>query len=287
MKPAPFEYFAPKTVAEIVDLMEEYGFEARPLAGGQSLVPLINMRMAQPAVIIDLNHCADLIYLQEEPDALVLGAMTRQRELEILPVVQKYCPLITKVMPYMGHATIRNRGTVGGNLSHSDPSAELPGVALATDAEFLVEGPKGCRTVSAANFFLGELTTTLEPDEILREIRFPKVGRNTTATFAEIGSHFGGLAIVSVACQIRRDTAGRCQKVRLTATGVGDRPTRLFSAESILIGEVLNDCAVVAASEASTKDVDPSSDLHASAHWRRRAVVAMLRQVLNEAAMEL
>lgn len=287
MKPAPFEYFVPETAAEAVALMGEHGIDARPLAGGQSLVPLINMRMAQPAVLIDLNRCSELAYLREEDDFLVCGPMIRQRELELSPVVQAHCPLISKAVPHMGHATIRNRGTAGGSLSHSDPSAELPGVATALDAEMIAEGPNGRRTIPAADFFFAELTTALEPDEILREVRFPKSGERSAAAFAEVGNHFGGLAIVGVAAQVERDTAGRCAKAALAATGAGERPTRLSSAEAILSGESLDDQVIAAASEAAVGDVEPLEDLHASAHWRRRAVVAMAARALREITVEV
>lgn len=284
MKPAPFEYFTPETAEEVVALMAEHGIDARPLAGGQSLVPLINMRMARPAVLIDLNRCAELTYLREEDGVLACGPMTRQRELELSPAVHQHCPLIARAMPHMGHATIRNRGTAGGSLSHADPSAELPGVAMAMDAELIAEGPNGRRSIPVAEFFFAELTTALEPDEILREIRIPKANASTVAAFAEVGSHFGGLAIVGVAAQVELDAEGRCTTVALAATGAGERPTRLTSAEAMLFGEVLEERTIMEAAEAAAGDVDPLEDLHASAHWRRRAGVAMAAQALRQIA---
>ena len=284
MKPAPFEYFAPETAEEALALLAEYGMDARPLAGGQSLVPLINMRMAQPAVLVDLNHCRELAYLREEEKMLVSGPMTRQRELEISNTVRAHCPLIAEAVPHMGHATIRNRGTVGGSLSHADPSAELPGVAVALDAEMVADGPNGRRAVPATEFFLADLTTALEPDEVLREIRFPKAPSGSRAAFAEIGNHFGGLALVGVAARVDLDSAGRCAAVALAATGAGERPARLSSAETVLMGEVLGEQVIAEASEAAAIDVDPLADLHATAHWRRRAVVAMTARALREIA---
>lgn len=286
MKPAPFEYFAPETAEEALALMAEHGVEARPLAGGQSLVPLINMRMAQPSVLIDLNRCPELAYLREEDGMLVSGPMTRQRELELSETVRAACPLIAKAMPHMGHATIRNRGTAGGSLSHADPSAELPGVALALGAEMIAGGPNGRRTVPATEFFFAELTTALEPDEMLCEIRFPEAPGGSRAAFAEIGSHFGGLALVGVAAQIDLDSAGRCTKAALAATGAGERPTRLSSTEAVLTGEVLEKQSIAEAAEAAAGDVEPLEDLHATAHWRRRAAVAMAARALHEIADE-
>ena len=286
MKPAPFEYFAPETAEEAVALMAEHGVEARPLAGGQSLVPLINMRMAQPSVLIDLNRCPELAYLREEDGMLVSGPMTRQRELELSETVRAACPLIAKAMPHMGHATIRNRGTAGGSLSHADPSAELPGVALALGAEMIAGGPNGRRTVPATEFFFAELTTALEPDEMLCEIRFPEAPAGSRAAFAEVGSHFGGLALVGVAAQIDLDSAGRCTKAALAATGAGERPTRLSSTEAVLTGEVLEKQSIAEAAEAAAGDVEPLEDLHATAHWRRRAAVAMAARALHEIADE-
>ena len=212
--------------------------------------------------------------------------MTRQRELELSPTVRQHCPLITKAMPHMGHATIRNRGTAGGSLSHADPSAELPGVAVALDAELIAEGPNGRRAVPATEFFFAELTTALEPDEMLREIRFPKAPQSARAAFAEVGSHFGGLAIVGVAALVDCDAAGRCTTAALAATGAGERPTRLSSAEAILSSASLEDRVITAAAEVAAVDVDPSEDLHASAHWRRRAVVAMVATALREIAAQ-
>ena len=210
--------------------------------------------------------------------------MTRQRELEISNTVRAHCPLIAEAVPHMGHATIRNRGTVGGSLSHADPSAELPGVAVALDAEMVADGPNGRRAVPATEFFLAELTTALEPDEVLREIRFPKAPSGSRAAFAEVGSHFGGLALVGVAARVDLDSAGRCAAVALAATGAGERPARLFSAETVLMGEVLGEQVIAEASEAAAIDVDPLADLHATAHWRRRAVVAMTARALREIA---
>lgn len=286
MKPAPFEYFAPETAEEALALMAEHGVEARPLAGGQSLVPLINMRMAQPSVLIDLNRCPELAYLREEDGMLVSGPMTRQRELELSETVRAACPLIAKAMPHMGHATIRNRGTAGGSLSHADPSAELPGVALALGAEMIAGGPNGRRTVPATEFFFAELTTALKPDEMLCEIRFPEAPAGSRAAFAEVGSHFGGLALVGVAAQIDLDSAGRCTKAALAATGAGERPTRLSSTEAVLTGEVLEKQSIAEAAEAAAGDVEPLEDLHATAHWRRRAAVAMAARALHEIADE-
>ena len=212
--------------------------------------------------------------------------MTRQRELELSETVRAACPLIAKAMPYMGHATIRNRGTAGGSLSHADPSAELPGVALALGAEMIAGGPNGRRTVPATEFFFAELTTALEPDEMLCEIRFPEAPAGSRAAFAEVGSHFGGLALVGVAAQIDLDSAGRCTKAALAATGAGERPTRLSSTEAVLTGEVLEKQSIAEAAEAAAGDVEPLEDLHATAHWRRRAAVAMAARVLHEIADE-
>jgi len=284
VKPAPFDYYAPETPEEALALLAEHGSDARPLAGGQSLVPLINMRMAQPAVLIDLNRCAGLDGLDDTGDALVFGPMVRQRALETSPLVRAACPLATQAMPHMGHATVRNRGTIGGSLSHADPSAELPGIAMALDAEMIADGPNGQRSIAARDFFIAALATALEPDEMLREIRLPKAPAGAHAAFAEIGNHVGGLAIVGVAAQVEMDPAGACKTAVLAAIGAGDRPLRLSSAEAALASEVLTDASIEAAAEAATGDVDPFDDLHATAHWRRRAIVAMVAQALGEIA---
>jgi carbon-monoxide dehydrogenase medium subunit len=283
VKPAPFDYHAPETVAEVLDLLAGAGGDARLLAGGQSLVPLINMRMASPAVLIDLNRCAGLDGLAREGDAIVFGPMVRQRAAETAPQVATACPLLARAVAHMGHATVRNRGTVGGSLAHADPAAELPGVAVALGATLVAEGPGGRRSIAADDFFLAELSTALAPDEMLAEIRFPAAPPGSRAAFAEVGNHLGGLALVGVAGQATLDGDGRIATVVLAATGAGERPIRLRGAEATLVGEIPA-AAAAAAADAAAGEIAPYDDVHASAHWRRRAVAAMVNAVLEDIA---
>lgn len=173
MRPIPFTYLVPRSVEEVIAQLASYGGDARLLAGGQSLIPLLNFRVSRPAALVDLGRCPELAYLQREGDWLVSGPMTRQATAEHSALVQENCPLLVKALRYLGPPTIRNRGTIGGTLAHADRVAELSGVALALGAEFVAQGPSGRRVISAENFFVGDLTNALNPDEMLREIRFP------------------------------------------------------------------------------------------------------------------
>src|SRR5881628_249850 len=201
MKPAAFDYFTPVTVDEAVALLAEHGGEAKPLAGGQSLIPAMNFRLARPAALVDLNRIPELSYVRAEPDggALVIGAMTRQRALERSDVVRRAAPLMAEAMPYVAHPQIRNRGTVGGSVAHADPAAELPAVTLALEARFRARSRSGERTIPAAEFFKGLLETALEPDELLVEIAIPHSPARSGYAFAEVARRHGDYALVGVA----------------------------------------------------------------------------------------
>lgn len=282
MKPAKFTYYAPETVAEIIALLGRYGDDARPLAGGQSLVPLMNMRVARPAVLVDLNRCKALDAVSDDDGTLVLGPMVRQSGGERSELVRRLCPLLAQTLHFTGPRAVRNRATIGGSLAHADPVAELPGAALALDATFVIEGANGRRTLKPDAFFVGQLTTAIEPGEFLREIRIPKAAANTVSAFIESGARQEGVAIGGVAAQIT--LAGEvCQDIRLAAIGVGSGPVRLTATERTLLGRKLSEALITEAAKAAEDDVDPTTDLHATAHYRKRLTVALAERAIKQA----
>ena len=284
MKPAKFKYVVPDTVEEALAVLAEHGDDARPLAGGQSLVPLMNMRIARPAVLVDLNRVTGLDAVTADSGALVLGPMVRQAAAERNQLIAEHCPLLTQTLRYVGPPATKNRGTVGGSLAHADPVAELPGTALALGAELIVESKAGLRSVTPEDFYIAELTTAIEPGEMLREIRIPKMESGTKTAFVESGNRQEGLAITGVACLLRLDDAGNCAAISLVAIGVGSGPTKLVSTERMLIGEPLVEKIIEEAAESASQDIDPRDDIHASAHYRSRLAVALVKRAIDHAA---
>jgi len=289
MKPAPFEYHVPKSLDEALSLLSQHGFDAKVLAGGQSLVPTMNFRLAQPSVLIDLNRIAELFYLQPQNGSLSaqagglrIGAMTRQREVERSPLVAKLAPLITETMPNIAHPQIRNRGTVGGSLAHADPSAELPAVMVALDAKFLLRKSNCERLISARDFFVDLFTTALEPDELLTEIQVPALPANTGWAFKEIARRHGDYALVGVAALVTVDDKNQCEQARLVFLSVGNGPVVAEQATQALIGQTPSTKLFQEAAQlASEKDINPTTDIHASAAYRRH-----LARVLTEHALQ-
>lgn len=282
MRPAKFAYLAPVSAVEALDALERYADEARLLAGGQSLVPMMNLRVARPAFIIDLNRCADLFYLREQDGSLVIGAMVRQGAAERDRSVVKRCPLLYKALGYVGSPSSRARGTIGGSFAQADPSAELPAVALALDAVFIARSQAATRAIPASDFFVGPLSTALQPNEMLVEIRMPAALPATRSAFVESGNRSHDLAIAGVAAQAQADTDGRYRQVRLAALGAGHRPMRLRGAESLLEGANLDDCNVSEVVEAAMSEIDPQDDAIASAAYRRKLLCALVARALHQ-----
>lgn len=284
MKPPPFEYLAPATLDEALELLEQHGDEARPLAGGQSLVPAMNFRLARPTVLIDLNRIAELAYVGEQDGGVRFGAMTRQRTLERSAVVTRHAPLIHEAMPYVAHPQIRNRGTVGGSLAHADPAAELPAVALACDARFRIRSHDDQRHVSADRFFVALFETALESHELLTEISFPALPPKTGTAFLEVSRRHGDYALVGVAVQLTLDDHGRCADARIALLSVGEMPILATAARDVLREEAPSlELFREAAETAAAKDIDPSSDLHASAAYRRHLARVLVERCLAKA----
>jgi len=283
MKPPAFDYHAPSTIEEALVLLRDLGPDARPLAGGQSLVPMMNFRITNPSHLVDLNRISGLSYIRVESGHLCIGAMTRHGDVEHSEVIKNAWPLLSGAMKHVGHVQIRNRGTIGGSLSHADPSAELPAIVGALDGELMLRGAAGTRTLRAEEFFLGVLTTAAQPDELLVEIRIPALPAGTSWAFDELSRRRGDFAIVGVAAVVRCDRSKKIDFVRLTFAGVGEKFVRSRLAEEALLGkepvaDVISEASRVAASE-----LDPPSDLHASANYRRQVAEVMAGRVLSQA----
>ena len=281
MKPAAFEYFTPATVDEAVALLAEHGGEAKPLAGGQSLIPAMNFRLARPALLVDLNRVSELAYVRAESGGVALGAMTRQRAVERSDVVARAAPLLAEAMPAIAHPQIRNRGTIGGSIAHADPSAELPAVMLALDAWFRAKSSSGERSIPAGEFFKGMLETALEPGELLVEIAVPALPASSGTAFLEVARRHGDYALVGVAAIVTLDPRGRCKEARIGLLSVGDGPVLATEAGKGLSGQTPSEELLRAAGDAAaTRDIDPPSDIHASAAYRRRLAAVLTRRAL-------
>jgi carbon-monoxide dehydrogenase medium subunit len=282
MKPVRFEYHAPATVEEAVDALARYGGEAKLLAGGQSLMPLLNFRLSRPAALVDLNAVPSLAYVREDGDTLRIGAMTRQRTLEFSPVVRRRLPLLAEATALVGHLPIRSRGTIGGSLAHADPSAEYPAVLTALDGTVLVRGRGGERVLPPSELFRSYLTTSLGPDEILVEVRLPAMAADAGWAFEEFARRHGDFAIVGIAAMLVAD-GPRCAAARLATAGAGPVPARLRGAEEILERDGLGDAAIEAAAARAAELVHPDSDIHASAAYRRHLTRVLAARALRRA----
>ena len=282
MKLSPVDYEAPGTVAEALDLLAEHQDEASVLAGGQSLIPLLALRLAQPAVLIDINGVEGLSGVSVTDGWVTIGATTREYVAEESATIAELVPLLAAALPLIGHEAIRSRGTVGGSLAHADPAAELPAVARALNAEFVVRGPSGERVVPAADWFEGYLTTSRQTDELLTEVRFLAARPGTGTSFQEVARRHGDFAMVGLATSVTLNI-GTITDARLAFAGVSDVPARATAAEELLEGErptaeLFDEAARVAAA-----DIDPPSDLHGSAEYRKKVAAALVRRGLREA----
>jgi CO/xanthine dehydrogenase FAD-binding subunit len=284
MKPAPFDYFAPTTVDEVRDLLAQYGDDAKILAGGQSLVPVMALRLSQPSVVIDINRLRELDYIRDDAHGLAIGAITRHRTVERSPQVREKAPLLSAAIEWIGHPQIRNRGTIGGSLAHADPAAELPALAVALDATFTVTNASGAkRTLKASDFFVSYLTTALAADDLLSEIYFPSLPAGMGWSFKEIARRHGDFALVGVAATVGLDGAGECSDVRVALFGVAPTAVRAPGAEQALLGQKPGEQAIAAAAAAIASDIEPPADVHASAAYRVYVATNLARQALTEA----
>jgi CO/xanthine dehydrogenase FAD-binding subunit len=283
MKLPPFEYEAPATVAEAVDLLAEYTDEASVLAGGQSLIPLLALRLARPAVLIDINGVGELAGISATDGWVSIGAITREYVAEESKTVADTVPLLAAALPLIGHEAIRTRGTIGGSLAHGDPAAELPAVARALDAEFVVRGPAGDRVIAAAQWFEGYLTTSRGADELLLEVRFPVARPGTGTSFLEVARRHGDFAIAGLATSLVL-SGGVISEARLALAGVSGVPVRPSAAEDLLTGEQPSDELFEEAARSAVADLDPPGDLHGSPEYRKAVAGALVRRGLRAAA---
>ncbi|MGN8547019.1 FAD binding domain-containing protein [Bradyrhizobium sp. 13971] len=281
MKPAKFEYLSPTTVDAAVEALRAANGEGKVLAGGQSLLPLLNFRMTRPAVLVDLNGIKELSFITLRDDCVAIGALTRHREIEQSSLIAAKLPVMAAAMRHVAHLAIRNRGTIGGSLSHADPAAELPMLSLFYDARLLVQGRSGRRTIVAEEFFVDALTNCLEPEDIVVEIEFPILQHDGWA-FEEVARRFGDFALASIAVSVRRDTS-TIKDARVAVMGVADTPLRLKEVE-----EELRDIAIVDQtpdrfSELVTSNVSANGDLHASAEYRQHLLGQLAKRAMQTA----
>jgi carbon-monoxide dehydrogenase medium subunit len=285
MKPAPFEYYAPTTIEEALVYLAEHGYDAKALAGGQSLIPMLNFRLAQPSVLVDLNNISELFYIRpDENGGLLLGAMTRQSQVEHDALVAERAPLVHEVMPQIAYPAIRTRGTFGGSLAHADPSAELVAVSMTLNGRFRLRSQAGERWVPADEFFVGLFTTVLEPDELLVEVALPATPPRSGWSFLQITRRHHDFCIAGVAVLVTLDDKDQCEQARLVFLSAGDGPVNARQAAEMLIGQAPTPEAIRAAAEkAASDEIDPGSDIHASAEYRRHLAKVLALRALEQA----
>jgi carbon-monoxide dehydrogenase medium subunit len=282
VKPARFEYHAPASVDEAVAILGRYDGDARVLAGGQSLVPMMNFRLATPKAIVDLNRIAGLAYVEEEGEVVRIGSMTRQRRLEFEPLVAAKLPLLREALRWVGHLPTRSRGTIGGSIAHADPSAEIPMVLQALEGEIVARGLQGERRIPAQDLFHAALTTSLAPLEIITEVVFPVMPIRASYAVEEFARRKGDFAIAAVAVMLTRD-GERCTKARLATAGVGPTSIRLRDAEAVLEQQGLGEAAIAEAADKAKAQVDPVSDLNGSAEYRRHLTGVLTQRAILKA----
>jgi CO/xanthine dehydrogenase FAD-binding subunit len=284
VKPPRFAYHDPRGVDEALALLAEHGDEGKVLAGGQSLVPLLNFRLAHPDHLIDLNRIGALAGIRREDGKLRIKAMTRQSTLEASALVRENWPLITDALGFVAHAQIRNRGTVGGSVAHADPAAELPVVFTVLDAGIRVASTHGERTIAPSDLFVTHLTTTIEPDEMLVEIEVPPVAPRTGHAFTEFARRHGDFALGGAAALVTVDEEGVCRRAALGLLAAAPTPVRATEAEQMLVGERIDEAAAAHAAKRAVADIQPTGDIHGSAEYRKDLVEAMARRAIVAAA---
>ena len=288
MKPARFDYYEPKTLSEALDLLAKFGETAKPLAGGQSLVPMMNMRLARPAQLVDLNGVRELDYLKVEHGELRIGAMTRQRLLERSPIVAEGWPLLREAARYIGHVQIRNRGTVGGNVAHADPASDLPGVLVALDASIHVTGPRGGRLIAAGDFFQGMMTTALEENELLTSVEVPVQGPGESSAYVKLPHPASRYAVIGASAFLRV-AGGKCAAASVVLGGLAPAPVRASAVEAALVGQPLTGEAIAKAADETSASLgdDLLGDIYASAEYRKSVAHVYVRRALTAAVGRL
>ena len=283
MKLPPFDYACPSTLPEAIELLASHD-DAKAIAGGQSLVPMLAFRLAQPSLLVDLRKLADLRGIRISDAGVTLGAMVRWRDIEEDERLETAHPLLKAAISHVAHYQIRNRGTVGGSIAHADPAAEMPGIAMTCDAEIAVVGKSGAHVIQAADFFQGALTTALTTDEIIVEIRLPAWPAGRRWGFQEFARRRGDFAMAAAAVFYDQDERGKARNAHVGVIGVGDRPLRLTAVEDVLNGESIDEATIAKADAATSAAVEPQDDIHASAAYRRSLVGTMVERALKSAA---
>jgi len=284
MKLPLLEYHAPQTVEGVLDLLDEHGDEAKVIAGGQSLMPMMAMRLARPAQLIDINGVSTLGGIGEQGGVLAFGATTREREAERSRLVAERLPVLAEALPFIGHVSIRNRGTIGGSIAHADASAELPAIALITDAQIVVRSRRGERTIAADDFFVSHYTTTLSDDECLVEVRMPTGPSGAGWSFQEVARRPGDFALVGAIAMVALDEDAAIDRARICLFGVSDRPVRAAEVEAALAGATASLDAFDAAASDAAEYLEPASDMHGSSAYRRHLARVTVRRALTRAA---
>lgn len=283
MKLPPFEYACPTSIAEAIALLAAHDGEAKPLAGGQSLVPMLAFRVASPSLLVDLRKLAELRQVRITQDGIALGAMVRWRDILDDARLHTAHPLLVAAVEHVAHYQIRNRGTVGGSMAHADPAAEMPGIAVTCEAQIAVAGKAGARVIAAENFFEGPLMTALKPDEIITEIRLPLWPKGRRFGFQEFARRRGDFAMAAAAV-FYDDDSGKASNTHVGVIGVGDRPLRLPSVEAVVNGQKVDDGVIAKAEAAASAAVDPRDDIHASGAYRKALVGVMVERALKDAS---
>jgi carbon-monoxide dehydrogenase medium subunit len=287
MIPAPFDYVAPTTLNEAVGLLTQHQDDAKILAGGHSLIPAMKLRLAQPALLIDIGRIKDLAYINEDNGQISIGAMTTHYQLESNARLKEICPLLPECAASIGDVQVRNRGTIGGSLAHADPAADWPAAILALDAELVAVSVQGERTIRASDFFVDMLTSALEPNEILREIRLRLPQEHTGQAYVKVAQPASGFAVVGVAVQLARGDDGRCSSASVGITGVAAKAYRASAVENALMGNALDEQAIAGASAHAAGNVDANADLYASADYRRHLAQVHTRRAIQKAMTRL
>ncbi|MFY9896404.1 MAG: FAD binding domain-containing protein [Xanthobacteraceae bacterium] len=283
MKLPSFDYACPATIAEAIALLAAHGGEAKPIAGGQSLVPMLAFRLTAPTLLVDLRKLSELRQIKITDAGVTLGAMVRWCDILNEPPLRQAHPLLVAAVEHIAHYQVRNRGTVGGSLAHADPAAELPGIAVTCDAGIVALGSAGPRVIAAADFFRGALMTALRPDEIVTEIRFPAWPRQRRYGFREFARRRGDFALAAAAVTFD-EIEKKFRNVRVGAVGIGDRPMRVAAAERALEGGEMTEATIAGCAAAASAAVDPADDIHASAAYRKTLIGVMVERALRDAA---
>jgi carbon-monoxide dehydrogenase medium subunit len=282
--PAPFEYHKADTVEGAIGLYQKLGDEAKYIAGGHSLLPIMKLRLAQPAHLIDLGQIETLRGVNENGAGLRIGALTTHKQIQTDPIIRAKCPILAETAGVIGDVQVRNRGTIGGALAHADAAADYPAAILALEAEMVAQGPNGERAIPASEFFVGFLTTALMPDEILTEIRVPSQPAKTGSSYQKLANQASGYALTGIAAIVTIGDDGTCSQARIGITGAGDVAVRASSVERALVGTSLDDASIRTAAEHAGDGIDFLDDIHASADYRQSVTVGLTRRAIQAAA---